>query len=229
MALTRDNFSQTMVLGLRSKHRRGASVRVTYIVHIHEIKPWPPSESLRSIQTVLLQWENGSDYSGSFLTTARDSKLVFNESFKLPLILYQDRKAHDKFQKNYLEFSLFLPRKDKAKGQLLGTAMLNLADYGVIEHTLSINAAVNFKKSSSKSVQSVVVTSLEPVRENSSNTSPNVGLSREPSLDHDNDDGIASFTDDDASSQSSRTAGSSTIEVATFSPSKTEKVGKLFH
>lgn len=218
-----------MVLGLRSKHRRGASVKVDYIIHVDEIKPWPPSESLRSVQTVFLQWENGTHYSGSFLSTAQDSKLVFNDSFKLPLILHQDKKAHDKFQKNYLEFSLFAPRKDKAKGQLLGTAQLNLADYGVMENTLSINVPVNFKKSSNNLLQSALVISLEPVDQESSNSSPNVVLSKATSLDNDNDDlEIASITDDDASSQSSRTAGSSTIEVGTSSPSQVEKVSKLF-
>ncbi|KAL8532787.1 hypothetical protein ACS0TY_009119 [Phlomoides rotata] len=213
-----------MVLGLRSKHRRGASVKVDYVVHLDEIKPWPPSESLRSVQTVFLQWENGSQKSGSFLSSAQDSKLVFNESFKLPLILHPDKKVHDKFQKNYLEFSLFAPRKDKAKGQLLGTAHLNLADYGVIENILSINVPVNFKKSANNLVQSALVISLEPVDQDSANSSNNVGLSKAASLDNDNDDlEIASITDDDASSQSSRTAGSSTFEVGTSSPSQIEK------
>ncbi|KAH6787481.1 EEIG1/EHBP1 protein amino-terminal domain protein [Perilla frutescens var. hirtella] len=215
-----------MVLGIRSKHRRGASVKVEYTVHVQEIRPWPPSESLRSVQKVLLQWENGNQYSGSFLSIAQDSKIVFTESFKLPLILYQDKKSHDKFQKNCLEFSLFVPRKDKAKGQLLGTAMVNLADYGVIESMLSINVPVSLKKSSNNSVQPALVIGLEPVERESSNSSPSVGLSKQTSLDNDIDNmEIASFTDDDASSQSSRTAGSSTYEVGTSSPSEIEKNG----
>lgn len=215
-----------MVLGLRSKHRRGASVKVEYIVHIREIRPWPPSESLRSVQKVLLQWENGNQYSGSFLSAAQDSKIVFTESFKLPLILHQDKKSHDKFQKNCLEFSLFVPRKDKGKGQLLGTAVLNLADYGVIESMLSINVPVSLKKSSYSSVQPALVIGLEPVEKDSSNSSPSVGLSKQTSLDNDIDNmEIASFTDDDASSQSSRTAGSSTFEIGTSSPSEIEKYG----
>ncbi|XP_057811127.1 uncharacterized protein LOC131025404 [Salvia miltiorrhiza] len=215
-----------MVLGLRSKHRRGASVKVEYIVHVQEIRPWPPSETLRSVQKVLLQWENGSQYSGSFLAAAQNSKIVFNESFKLPLILYLDKKAHDKFQKNNLEFSLFVPRKDRAKGQLLGTAVLNLADHGVIDSLLSINVPLSLKRSSNSSVQPSLVIGLEPVEKGSSNSSPSVGLSKQTSLDNDNDDlEIASITDDDASSQSSRTAGSSTFEVGTSSPSQSEKNG----
>ncbi|KAL0327359.1 UNVERIFIED_CONTAM: hypothetical protein Sangu_1813900 [Sesamum angustifolium] len=213
-----------MVLGLRSRHRRGASVKVNYIVNVQEIRPWPPSESLKSVQTVLLQWESGNQYSGSFFSTAQDSKIVFNESFKLPLILYQDKKAHNRFQKNYLEFSLFVPRKDKAKGQLLGTAIINLADYGVIEHITSVSASVNLKKSSNNLVQPALVVTLEPVEKDSSSSSPNVALSKEASFDNDELE-IASFTDDEASSHSSRTGGSSTFEAATSSPSQIEKNG----
>ena len=220
-----------MVLGLRSKHRRGASVKVEYIVHVQEIRPWPPSESLRSVQKVLLQWENGSQYSGSFLSAAQNSKVVFTESFKLPLILFADKKSQDKFQKNNLEFSLFVPRKDRAKGQLLGTAVLNLADYGVIESLLSINVPLNLKRSSNGSVQPALVIGLEPVEKESSNSSPSVGLSKQTSLDNDNDDlEIASITDDDdddVSSRSSRTTGSSAFEVGTSSPSQSEKVRNI--
>ncbi|KAL2547186.1 nucleolar protein gar2 [Forsythia ovata] len=216
-----------MVLGLRSKHRKGASVKVDYIVHVQEIRPWPPTESLRSIQTVLLQWENGDKNSGSFISVAGNSNISFNESFILPFTLRQDKKAHDKFLKNYLEFSLFEPRKDKgSKGQLLGTALLNLADYGLLEEILSISIPLNFKKSSKNSVQSALFVSLEPVEKDSSNSSPNSRLSKAASLDNDdNDSEIASFTDDDTSSHSSRTAVSSTFEAATASPSQNEKNG----
>lgn len=214
-----------MVLGLRSKLRRGASVKVEYIIHVQEIRPWPPSESLRSVQKVLLQWESSNQNSGSFLSSAQNSKVVITESFKLALVLYVDKKAHDKFQKNVLEFSLFLPRKDKAKGQLLGTAELNLADYGVIESLVSISVPLSMKKSDKNSVQSSLVIGVEPVQKDSSNSSPSVGLSKQTSLDNDNDDlEIASITDDDASSHSSRTAGSSTFEVGTSSPTQSEKV-----
>nr|AMP82933.1 GPT1 [Catalpa bungei] len=215
-----------MVLGFRSKLRRGASVNVNYIVNIQEIRPWPPLDSLRSIETVLLQWENGSRHSGSFLSAPQESKIVFNESFELPLTLYQDKKAHDKFQKNHLEFSLSVPRKDKAKWQPLGTALINLADYGVIEHVVTINALVNLKKSSNNSVQPELIISVEPVEKDSSNSWPNVGLSKETSPNNDVDDiEIASFTDDDASFQSSRTEGSPTFEAATSSPAQIEKEG----
>ncbi|PIN05608.1 hypothetical protein CDL12_21856 [Handroanthus impetiginosus] len=215
-----------MVLGFRSKLRRGASFKVNYIVHIQEIRPWPPSESLRSIETVLLQWENGNQYSGSFSSAPQDSQVVFNESFELPLTLYQDKKTHDKFQKNHLEFSLFVPRKDKAKWQLLGTASINLADYGVIDHVVGINALVNLKKSSNGSVQPDLIISVEPVEKDSSNSSPNVAFSKGADLNNDSqDEEIASFTDDDSSIHSSRAVGSPAFEAATSSPSQIEKNG----
>ncbi|KAK4402666.1 hypothetical protein Sango_1007300 [Sesamum angolense] len=213
---------------LKSKHKKGAAIKVDYIVHVQEIRPWPPSESLKSVQTVLLQWENGDQNSGSFLTVAGDSNIVFNESFMLPLTLYQ-KKASDKFRKNYLEFSLFEPRKDKAKGQLVGTALFNLADYALIEDILSINAPLNLKKSGNNLVQPALVISLELVVRDSSNSSPSVGLSLEASLEDGDDDDddleIASYTDDDASSHSSRTAGSSNYEGTIASPSQSDKNG----
>ncbi|KAL3649867.1 hypothetical protein CASFOL_006270 [Castilleja foliolosa] len=217
-----------MVLGLKSKHKKGNFIRLEYIVHVNEVRPWPPSEPLKSVQTVLLQWENGTDNSGSFLSVAGHSNIVFNESFVLPLILYQ-KKSSDKFRKNYLEFSLFEPRKDKAKQQLLGTAILNLADYALFDEILSVDVPFNFKKSSDNWGPPALSISLELVERDSSNSSPSVGFSKEASLDNDDDDddsGIVSLTDDDAaSSHSSRTTGSSTFEVALTSPSWNEKNG----
>ncbi|KAL3818676.1 hypothetical protein ACJIZ3_004581 [Penstemon smallii] len=213
-----------MVLGLKSKQKKGAPVKVEYIVHVEEISPWPPSESLKSVQTVLLLWENGEQNSGSFLSVAGDSNIMFNESFMLPLTLKRDKKVTDKFKKNYLEFSLFEPRKDKAKGQLLGTASLNLADYGVIEDISTINAPLNFKKSYNNSVPSALTITFEPVEKDSDadNSSYNDGLStKDASIDNDDDESeITSYTDDDASSHSSRTAGSFDA-----SPSQNDKDG----
>ncbi|XP_022857314.1 uncharacterized protein LOC111378362 isoform X2 [Olea europaea var. sylvestris] len=214
-----------MVLGLRSKHRKSASVKVEYIVNLQEIRPWPPTESLSSIQTVLLQWENGNKNSGSFISVAGNTSISFNESFILTFTLRQDKKARDKFLKNCLEFSLFEPRKDKgSKGQLLGTALLNLADYGVLEEIISISIPLNFKKSYKNSVQPALFVRLEPVEKDGSKSSPS--LSKTASLDNDDNDlEIASFTDDDTSSHSSRTAASSTFEAATASPSQNDKYG----
>ena len=46
-----------MVLGLMTKNHKGVLVKVDYIVHVQEIKPWPPSQSLRLVQSVVFQWE----------------------------------------------------------------------------------------------------------------------------------------------------------------------------
>lgn len=206
-----------MVLGKKNKHKKGVPIRADYIVHIQEIKPWPPSESLRCVQTVFLQWENTSNEnsSGSFLAVAGDSNVVFNESFVLPLILYK-KSSSDKFRKNYLEFSLLEPRQDKAKGRLIGKASLNLADYGLIEDIKHVNAPLNLKKTYSDPLQPYLEIMLELVERDGPNSSPSVGLSQ------DDDSEMASFTDDDASSHSSRTVGSSMA-----SPSQSDKVGRL--
>ncbi|XP_012851124.1 PREDICTED: uncharacterized protein LOC105970846 [Erythranthe guttata] len=217
-----------MVLGVKSsKHKKkGPSIKLDYIVHVQEIKPWPPSESLKSVQTVLLQWENTDENSGSFISVAGESNIVFNESFMLPLTLYRRKKFPEKFKKTYLEFTLSEPRKDnKTKPQPLGIASINLADYGLlVEDVLTVSAPLVFKKNIPNcSVQSFLAISLELVEKDSSNDSSR--LSHEASLDNDDEDSeITSYTDDDASSHSSRTAGSSTFELAIASPSLSEKV-----
>ena len=51
---------------MKGKNRRsGGVVHMEYLIHIQEIKPWPPSQSLRSLRSVLIQWENGDRSSGS--------------------------------------------------------------------------------------------------------------------------------------------------------------------
>lgn len=228
-----------MVLGLRSRHRKGASVQVDYLVHVEDINPWPPSQSLRSVQSILLQWENGDHNSGSLTSSVGDDNIEFNMSFTLPLTLCREKKAHDKFQKNFLEFSLYEPRKDKvAKGQLLGTTIINLADYGIIEDVITISAPVNCKKNSKNTVQPVLFLKIQPIDKISSNSSPKISLSKEASAEKDgqesvselmneeNDDEseIASFTDDDVSSHSSRTIASSAFEAVEASHYQSEKV-----
>ncbi|XP_027182198.1 uncharacterized protein LOC113780614 [Coffea eugenioides] len=193
-----------MVLSLRSKKKRSASVQIDYLVNVVEIKPWPPSQSLRSVQSLLLQWQN-------------------------------DKKARDRFEKNCLEFSLYEPRKEKApKEQLLGTAIINLLDFGIIEEVLPIIAPLNLKKTYKSSPQPDLYFQVEPLDKGSSKSSLNVRPSR-TSLDQDgqeshaefngDDSEIASFTDDDVSSHSSQTVASSVFDVARASPSQTDKNG----
>uniref|UniRef100_A0A5B6YXZ7 C2 NT-type domain-containing protein n=1 Tax=Davidia involucrata TaxID=16924 RepID=A0A5B6YXZ7_DAVIN len=228
-----------MVLGLRSKHRKGNSVQVDYIVHVKEIKPWPPSQSLRSVQSVLLQWENGDRNSALLASGVADGSIEFKESFMLHVTLCREKRAPDNFQKNCLEFNLYEPRKDKAaKGQLLGTAILNLADYGIIKEILTVSVPVNCKKSSKNTAQPVLFINIQPYDKDSSNSSPKGSLSKDTSLDRDGGESvselmneeddeseIASFTDDDVSSHSSRTISSSAFETTKVSPPQNEERG----
>lgn len=133
-------FDAKMVLGLRTKTRKSPSVQVDYIIHIEEIKPWPPSQSLRTLRAVLIQWEH-SDKTCGFTNQVvpslgtgsgvGDGRIEFNESFRLPLTLTREMSIKggdgDTFQKNLIEFNLYEPRRDKmVKAQLLGTAVLDL-------------------------------------------------------------------------------------------------------
>lgn len=217
-----------MVLGLRSKNRKGSLHQLVYTVNVKEINPWTPLQSLRSAQSVLLQWENGDKSSGSIASIIDNGKIEFNESFKLPLTLRQEasRKStkHLSFHKNCLEFYLYESREENvSKAQLLASAIVNLADYGIIEEAISISAPFNLKKSSRNTEHPVLYLNIQPFDKDSSSV-----LSKEVSLDKDgsecvsefinegNDEEIefASFTDDDVddlSSQSSHITSSSSV------------------
>nr|XP_034920295.1 uncharacterized protein LOC118053218 isoform X1 [Populus alba]XP_034920303.1 uncharacterized protein LOC118053218 isoform X1 [Populus alba]XP_034920309.1 uncharacterized protein LOC118053218 isoform X1 [Populus alba] len=228
-----------MVLGLRSKNRKGTSVQVDYTIHVQEIKPWPPSQSLKSVQSLLLQWENGDQSSGSFTSNVGDGKVEFIESFRLSATLCKEvsRKgtARDSFLKNYLEFNFYESRKDKAmKGQLLGSAVINLADYGIIMDAVTINAPINFKKSSRSTVPAVLHVNIQPFDRDKSTLSKEVSLDKDGSETvsevanegNDNEIEIASFTDDDdVSSHSSLTVSSSALESIGGSPGQSRKKG----
>ncbi|PON52453.1 EEIG1/EHBP1 N-terminal domain containing protein [Parasponia andersonii] len=225
-----------MVLGIRSKGRKSVAVQVEYLIHVQEIKPWPLSQSSKSVQSVLLQWENGDQASGSFICGVGDGKIGFTESFRLPVLLCREtsRKgpAYDSYQKNNLEFYLYESRKDKAmKGQLLGSALINLADYGIIRETTILSTPLNCKKSFKNSGQPLLYLNIQPLGNDSSSSSPKTSFSKEVSLENaesesvseamveenDEEAEIASFTgddedDDDVSSQSSRTVNSSPFE-----------------
>ncbi|XVE92176.1 hypothetical protein REPUB_Repub01dG0074700 [Reevesia pubescens] len=235
-----------MVLGLRTKNRKGSSFQVDYIVFVKEISPWTPSQSSRSAQSVLLQWENGDQSSGSLTSSIRNGKIEFSESFRLPVILSQEasRKStnRDSFHKNYLEFYLYEPRKDKvAKGQLLGSAVVNLADYGIIKETLSLSTPIILKKSSRNTEQPALYLNIQPFDKDSSSTSTKGSSSKEVSLDKDGSESVsesinegndeetevASFTDDDddLSSHSSQTISSSVFDPSRESHSQHDKNG----
>ncbi|KAJ6771501.1 NUCLEAR PORE COMPLEX PROTEIN NUP205 [Salix koriyanagi] len=229
-----------MVLGLRSKNRKGTSVQLDYLIFVQEIKPWPPSQSLKSAQSLLLQWENGDQSSGSCTSNVGDGKVEFSESFRLSVTLCKEvsRKgtARDSYLKNYLEFNLYESRNDKAmKGQLLGSAVINLADYGIIMDAVTINAPIHFKKSSRSMVPALLYVNIQQFDRDRSSLSKQVSLDKDGSetvsevTNEGNDDEveIASFTDedDDGSSHSSLPVSSSALESRRGSPGQSDKKG----
>lgn len=207
-----------MVLGERKK-KKFAPLQIDYVVHIQMIRPWPPSESLRSVEFVLLQWENGDRNSGFVTSTVEDDFLEFNKSFTLFLTLRREKKSREKFKKNYLEFHLYeSPRENASQGQLLGTAAINFADYGVIKDVLAISVPLNCKKSSKGLLQPSLYVKVQPVDKDKQDS----GLEMvNDEIEYESD--IASYTDDD-SSHSSSTFASSIFEAAWASPSQNEKV-----
>ncbi|CAN4082975.1 unnamed protein product [Withania somnifera] len=204
-----------MVLGQKKK-KKGASFQIDYIVHIQLIRPWPPPESLRSVQSVLLQWENGDQNFGFVTSSVEDDYLEINKTFTLFLTLCREKKSKDKFLKNNLEFYLYEYTKDNAaQGPLLGTASINFGDYGVIRETLSITVPLNCKKSSKSLQQPSLYVKVQPAKDK-----------QESDMmidDAEDDSDFASYTDDDVSSHSSSTFSSSVFEAAWASPSNNVK------
>ncbi|KAF7801680.1 uncharacterized protein G2W53_040791 [Senna tora] len=217
-----------MGTGLKAKNnRRGASVKIDYLIHIEEIKPWPPSQSLRSLRSVLIQWENGERSSGSTSHVAPslgsvigEGKIEFNESFRLPVTLLRDMSVRsgraDIFQKNCLEFNLYEPRRDKVvKGQLLGTAIVDLAEYGVPKEALGISAPMKCTRNYKNTDQPLLFIRIEPVGKNRTSFATRDALSKEVPKDINGGESalkneeyadeaeIASYSDDDVSSHSS--------------------------
>ncbi|KAH0697453.1 hypothetical protein KY290_015321 [Solanum tuberosum] len=207
-----------MVLGQKKK-KKGASFQIDYIVNIQLIRPWPPSESLRSVQSVLLQWENGDRNSGFVTASVEDDYLEINKTFTLFLTLCREKKSKDKFLKNNLDFSLYEYTKDNAaQGPLLGTASINFGEYGIIRETLAISVPLNCKKSSKSLLQPSLYVKVQPTKDK-----------QESDMmidDAEYDSDFASCTDDDVSSHSSSTFSSSVFEAAWGSPSNNVKVAR---
>lgn len=227
-----------MVLGLRAKNNRGASVQINYLIHVQEIKPWPPSQALRSPRSVLIQWENGDRNSGStnpvvpsLGSVVGEGKIEFNESFRLPVTLFRDMSVKggdaDAFLKNCLEFNLYEPRRDKTvKGQLLATAIIDLAEYGVVKEALSISAPMNCKRNYRNTDQPVLIIKIQPVDKGRTSSLLKDKQSSGTALDDDGGESVsalmneeyaeeaetASFTDDDISSHSSQTVSSTALD-----------------
>ncbi|KAI8533437.1 hypothetical protein RHMOL_Rhmol10G0010200 [Rhododendron molle] len=223
-----------MVLGLRTKTRKSPTVQLDYLIHVQEVKPWPPSQSLKMIRSVLIQWEHGERNSGTtnpvvpFLGSGiGDGKVEVKESFRLPVTLLREMHTKggdgDSFRKNCLEFNLYELKRDKTiKGQLLGTAIVDLADYGVVKGTLRISVPMSCKRSFSNAAQPVLFIKIQAVERSCTN------LSKETSMERNGSESvsalmseeyaaeeaeIASITDDDGSSHSSSAVSSSAFEV----------------
>ncbi|CAK8541127.1 unnamed protein product [Lathyrus sativus] len=221
---------------MKGKNRRsGGTVQLEYLIHIQELKPWPPSQSLRSIRSVLLQWENGERSSGStklVSSSIDEGKIEFNESFRLSVTLVKDMSVKNAdaevFQKNTLEFNLYEPRRDKiVKGQLLGTAIVDLADCGILRETLSISVPLNCKRNYRNTDQPLLFVKIDPVEKNRTKSTLKDSLSKENCSSGDSvsalmsgeyaeEAEIASITDDDVSSHSSLAAVTNSPESSGY-------------
>lgn len=237
-----------MVLGMRSKNRRPTPIQVDYAIHIQEIKPWPPSQSLKSLKSVVLQWENGDRSSGSTSPVSpSQSKIEFNESFNLHVMLVKESSGKkNEFQKNVLELSLYEPRRDKsAKGQLLGNAAVDLAELGIVKDVVSFGVPLNCKRSYRNAAQPMIYIKIQAFDKEGSSVSASSSfresLSKVESLDGEGAESvsvlmneeyaeeaeIASFTDDDLSSHSSlgnlASASEANAELASRSSPEQQK------
>ncbi|XP_076881110.1 uncharacterized protein LOC143529144 [Bidens hawaiensis] len=230
-----------MVLGLKTKNRKNPHIQLDYIINLIEIKPWPPSQSLRSLRSALIQWEHGDKISGSTkLVTpstgsssgVSDGKIVINESFRVQVTLSRDPPVktgdNETFLRNCMELNMYEQRRDKTvKGQLLATAVIDFAEYGVVEGSLNISVPMNCKRTFGKTGQPMLFVNIQTVeKDNRLRSSFRESLIREGSMDRNRSESVSalmneeyaeeaefgSVTDDDISSQSSLVAGSSTLE-----------------
>ncbi|KAL2538183.1 uncharacterized protein Fot_19574 [Forsythia ovata] len=223
-----------MVLGLRTKTRKSPSVQLDYIIHIQEIKPWPPSQSLRTLRAVLIQWEHGDRNSGCTNQVAPslgtgsgvgDGRIEFNESFRLPVTLLREMSIKgaegNTFQKNCVEFNLYEPRRDKT-----------VKDYGVVKESLSVNAPINCKRTYRNTAQPLLFLKIQPFEKSRTSSSSRDSLTGEASMDRNHGESVSAlmseeyaeeaevstFTDDDISSHSSLAASSIVESIGYSSP-----------
>ncbi|MFS7897727.1 putative NT-type C2 domain-containing protein [Helianthus anomalus] len=216
-----------MVQGVKTKIKKSPSLQLNYVIDIIEIKPWPPSQSLRSIRSALIQWEHGEKNSGTtkavtpLLVSSSgvgDGKIEFNESFKLNLTLLREMSIKagdgDVFLKNCIEFNMYEPRRDKSiKGQLLATAVVDFAEYGVVKEGLMISVPMNCKRAFSNTVQPMLFLKIEAFDKNNRVRSASMDRNSSESVvneEHVEETESTSVTDDDVSSQSSMAATSLT-------------------
>lgn len=208
-----------MVLGLRTKTRKDSAFHVDFNILIQEINPWPPSESLKSLRSVVLFWGNGDRNSGKTSTVVPSigsgstaGKIEFNEFINLQAVFQKEGSSKSgKWQKNLLELNLYEPRRDKLKGQHLGTAALDLAEHAMFHEDTSVPVPLNSKRSFKNNAQPMIYLRIQPLDGDNSSVSSRDALSKETSVDKDSkefvsatmseeyteDTDFASFTDDD--------------------------------
>ncbi|KAM7259293.1 hypothetical protein ACFE04_015034 [Oxalis oulophora] len=217
-----------MVLGLSrsKKNKASSSVEFDYLINVQEISPWPLK---LGSELLLLQWDNGGGQNSGSLTSifVGDDRVEFGDPFRLSVNLVKRRRASG-FHKNCLDFQLYEPKTDKAmKGQLLGSASMNFADYTELKEGVVVNVPFILKKSSKGTAQPILNVNIQPFgRENS-----NSGDQDESSASTVQNEGdgmeseeIASFTDDDIDEVSS---SSRSFPVA--SSSNALEDGKVSH
>lgn len=200
-----------MVLSQRtvSRNSKSPSFQLNYLIHIDDIKPWPPSPQLQSLRSVLIHWENGDRSSGSTRSVtpspsrvSNGGKIEFNESFQLSATLLRDMSVRagnaTTFQKNFLTFNLYEPRRDNIlKGQLIGTAIIDLADYGVVAENLSVSASLNCKRSFRNMAQPFLHIRIQPIEKGRAHSSSCESPSMELSTgEHDGESTSASFNEE---------------------------------
>ncbi|XP_052138723.1 uncharacterized protein LOC127757269 [Oryza glaberrima] len=193
-----------MVLGLRTKTRKDASFHVDFNIFIQEISPWPPSESLKSLKSVVLFWENGERNSGKTNAVAPSigsgttvGKVEFNEFINLQAVFQKEGSSKSgKWQKNLLELNLYEPRRDKLKGQHLGTATLDLAEHAMFHEDTSVPVPLNSKRSLRNNGQPMVYLRIQPLDGDNSSVSSRDALSKEASVDRDSKELMSEYTED---------------------------------
>lgn len=211
-------------------------MQLEYLIQIQEIKPWSPTQSLRALRAVQIQWEHGNRSSGSTnqvvpsIPGIGERKIEFNESFRLLVALIRDasHKEKDAFLKNCIEFNLYELRREKAvKGQLLGTAIIDLAAYGVVKESLSVSTLVNCKHTYWNSVQPILYLKIQLVERRRRNYSmdrsnyDSVSVLSEEYVEE--GEGASICMDDDISSHSALGVTSAVTESSGSSSPQTRK------
>lgn len=202
--------SVSVVMGLSTKNGKTPSVRLDYLIYVQEVKPWPPSQSLRSLRSVLIQWELGYRNSGSTNPvvpslgsgTIGDGKIEFNESFRLPVKHLRQMPTkggeRDTLKKNCIEFNLYECRMDKTvKGQSLGTAIVDLADLGAVKDTMNVCIPMNSKRSFSNTSQPVLSIKIQSIRKGGTSSSSRDNLGKEASTERNGGESVSRLTNEE--------------------------------